>query len=82
MAVSVKDTQATVYLNGEVSFYQTLNATTKNVSRTQNYIGASYYPGDQYAQMEIDNIKIYKFALSQDEINIDMTFTSYSPCKI
>ena len=85
LAVTVSGTNASSYLNGALLFSFTMANATRNILRTQNLIGGSYWNPpvgvDAYSSIDINQIKIYTIALSQAQIQADMSFTSYSACK-
>jgi hypothetical protein len=57
-----------VYVNGNQVAYGTLNL-PNNITRTNNYIGKSNWPTDFNADAIYDEFKIYKVALSSNEIS-------------
>lgn len=78
-------TSVKVYVNGVQKFTITLASVTSSLVRTLNRVGASYWCPpvslDDYSNAAIDQLKIYTIALSQAQVQQDMSFTSYSACK-
>lgn len=72
VTVTVSDADKTmkVYVNGKLKETKTdMTNTIAAIGKNLNaYIGKSFYSGDVYANMSVDNVEIYNRALSEKEI--------------
>lgn len=66
-----------VYLNGVQNLNDTMSVTMINVTRTENYFGKSFSSADDYANIFLDEVKIFNVALDEqqviDDMNMNMT---------
>ena len=61
-----------IYINGVQTGYSTTANTPQNVTRTYNYIGKSNWTGDGYANMKVDELRIWSTARTANEIKSTM----------
>ena len=76
IALTLKGTVGTLYINGEVAVSGTLFA-ANTVNRALNYIGKGNKAGSTNAVAQIDDLRIYNSALSQSDIMIMIGYDSY-----
>lgn len=70
VCVTLTGTVGTVYVNG-VALLQNLSMTLNPASlgqTTQNWLGRSQFPADQYSNGQIDNFRIYNRALAASDV--------------
>jgi hypothetical protein len=68
---------ASIYVNGTLTGEKTSPALPNNLVRTQNYIGKSNWAGESFANAIYDEIKIFNVALTQFQVQIEMTNEYY-----
>jgi hypothetical protein len=62
-----------LYLNGNLMATATSTILPRNVIRRYNFVGKSTFPGDSYAVADLDEIKIFNRALTQQQVQFEMT---------
>lgn len=70
VAVTLSDTNATLYLNSNVigSATDVVFTPWRVGPATQNWLGRSQYPGDPFFHGSIDEFRIYRGAMSADQV--------------
>ena len=66
-----------IYINGTLTKKDLAVNLQSNIDPTNNYIGKIYNQNSQYADVDIDDLKIFNRALSQEEIQSEMWNTIY-----
>jgi arabinan endo-1,5-alpha-L-arabinosidase len=61
-----------IYLDGVLISLTTNSKVPNNVIRSNNFVGKSTFPGDKNAVADLDELKIFKRALTQQEIEFEM----------
>ena len=79
VAFVLSKTSSIIYVNGkaQIQYPNNGNIIPRNVTRTKNYIGRSNCADDTNADAIIDELKIFNRALTQSEIQFDMTNQMY-----
>lgn len=62
-----------LYLNGNLMATATSAILPTNVIRKYNFVGKSTFPGDGLAVADLDEIKIFNRALTQQQVQFEMT---------
>lgn len=68
-----------IYVNGERAGSTTLGQNINIVSRAVNYIGKSSVASDPPAKLNVDDIKIFRKALSPAEVMYDFYAADVAP---
>ncbi len=72
IALSIQDLSAAIYLNGQAVDRNKLTKKPSSLMRTFNFIGRSNLKGLPVSNADFDEIKIFKRALSEQEIQDEM----------
>lgn len=73
IAITFSDDAITLYINGTPVITNTsINIRPSDIMPISNCIGRSTFPADPLFKGEIDDVRIYNYALSADEINAIM----------
>jgi hypothetical protein len=73
IAITFSDDAITLYINGTPVITNTsINIRPSDIMPISNCIGRSIFPADPLFKGEIDDVRIYNYALSADEINAIM----------
>lgn len=68
VAVTIGDGKAAIWLNGEKKAEETIDAKMSDFMPVKNYIGRSQFASDALLRASLQDVRIYNFALSDDDI--------------
>lgn len=74
IAATYENQLMTMYIDGFLIGERLVNRDMNVKKRTNNYIGKSNWFADEYANVDIDDMKIFDRALNQNEVNFEMNF--------
>jgi hypothetical protein len=73
VAATLNGTTASIYVNGVLAGTMTVNTPLSSIVRNNCYIGKSNHPADGFLNASLDEVRIWNRALSQCEIQNNMT---------
>jgi hypothetical protein len=70
LTVTKARNETKTYINGTLTNRLPSSLLPANITRTSNYIGRSNWPNDQFADADMDDIKIFDGVLTDSDIRI------------